>query len=509
MPIAASPSPRRPIAPRALALLLLTTSVGAQETWTPNVPKTWDPTALEDFELPLARPEFSPRHIDPDHYAALPLRTVWRSYPVYHPDHEPEGYRDELRSKDPEPAFEPSDLHDQQDWIAAGRLVFHAPIDFDGPIFGPEQVLDPAWYEQFEVPTTTEGILPFARWVIREKGRLELGNLSCAMCHTRVLDDGTPVEGAQGNLPFEQLFAADIRRAAAPEPILRRVLGTLADVPWNDVQPSAKAPMTDLARQLEAIPPGVQLRQGTTLQAPARTPDLIGIADRRYLDATGFVRHRGIADLMRYAATNQGVDLLARYGDHVPATGTDQPPPPGEGWFTGTRDRYSDDQLYALALYIYSLTPPPNPHSLDDLARRGEQVFERESCTDCHPAPLYTSNQLVRAPGFRPPAEHFERYDVSRRRVDTDPELAMSTRRGTGYYKVPSLRGLWYRSPLGHSGSVKTLEEWFDPRRTDDDYVPSGFVPADPARRPVRGHRFGLDLSSDDKRALIAFLRTL
>lgn len=98
----------------------------------------------------------------------------------------------------------------------------------------------------------------------------------------------------------------------------------------------------------------------------------------------------------------------------------------------GTRDRYADEQLHALALYIYSLTPPPNPHALDDLTRRGEQIFERESCTDCHPAPLYTSNQLVRAPGFRPPAEHFERYDVSRRRVHTDAELAMSTRRGTG-----------------------------------------------------------------------------
>jgi len=38
----------------------------------------------------------------------------------------------------------------------------------------------------------------------------------------------------------------------------------------------------------------------------------------------------------------------------------------------------------------------------------------------------------------------------------------MLTRKGTGYYKVPSLRGLWYRGPYEHDGSVATLEDWFD-----------------------------------------------
>ncbi len=54
----------------------------------------------------------------------------------------------------------------------------------------------------------------------------------------------------------------------------------------------------------------------------------------------------------------------------------------------------------------------------------------------------------------------------------------MNTRRGTGYYKVPSLLGVWYRTPLGHGGWVSSLEEWFDPKRLGDDYVPSGFCPA-------------------------------
>jgi hypothetical protein len=77
--------------------------------------------------------------------------------------------------------------------------------------------------------------------------------------------------------------------------------------------------------------------------------------------------------------------------------------------------------------------------------------------------------------------------------VGTDAELALRTRKGTGYYKVPSLKGLWYRSPIQHQGAVKSLEEWLDPNRL------SG----------VPGHAFGLNLSPNDRRALIAFLRTL
>ena len=77
--------------------------------------------------------------------------------------------------------------------------------------------------------------------------------------------------------------------------------------------------------------------------------------------------------------------------------------------------------------------------------------------------------------------------------VGTDSALALRTRKGTGYYKVPSLRGLWYRGRLQHSGAAGSLEEWFDPGRT--------------ARIP--GHPFGLGLTPADRRSLIAFLRTL
>jgi hypothetical protein len=175
----------------------------------------------------------------------------------------------------------------------------------------------------------------------------------------------------------------------------------------------------------------------------------------------------------------------------------------------GTQERYSDEQLYALGLYVYSLQPPPNPNKSNTVAARGQKVFDREGCAVCHTPPLYTNNELTPAEGFKVPEEHLKKYDVLPISVGTDPDLTMKTRRGTGYYKVPSLRGLWYRGPFEHNGSVATLEDWFDAARVRDDYVPTGFKSYGVKTHAVKGHEFGLDLSADDKKALIAFLKTL
>src|SRR6266511_1954515 len=68
--------------------------------------------------------------------------------------------------------------------------------------------------------------------------------------------------------------------------------------------------------------------------------------------------------------------------------------------------------------------------------------------------------------------------------------------------------------PFEHSGSMATLEDWFDTRRRRKDYVPTGFVGVGVngvvlKNRAVTGHPFGLRLPPADRRALIAFLRTL
>ena len=53
--------------------------------------------------------------------------------------------------------------------------------------------------------------------------------------------------------------------------------------------------------------------------------------------------------------------------------------------------------------------------------------------------------------------------------------VRVKTRRGSGYYKVPSLKNVWMRQVLEHNGSVGSLEEWFDSRRLNEDFVGSGF----------------------------------
>src|SRR5262249_49766711 len=150
----------------------------------------------------------------------------------------------------------------------------------------------------------------------------------------------------------------------------------------------------------EAIPPGVLARHRSSPFSPPHIPDLIGVKDRHYLDASGLQQQHSIVDLMRYAALNQGADDLASYAGFIPGDfqKSDKLPDPD-----GVGGRYSDEQLYALARYIYSLQPPPNPHSFDALAGHGQKVFEREGCATCHTPPLYSNNKLTPAEGFTPP----------------------------------------------------------------------------------------------------------
>jgi hypothetical protein len=246
------------------------------------------------------------------------------------------------------------------------------------------------------------------------------------------------------------------------------------------------------------------VRQRTSYEHPVRTPDLIGVAQRRFLDATGLFEQRELVDLARYAALNQGMDELASYDGFRPAADDFATLPDPKSLV-----RSSDEQLWALALFLESLEPPTNPNPRTAAARRGSVLFESEGCSRCHTPPLYTNDRLVVADGYEPTREELTRLRPVQRGIGTDPGLTLRTRRGTGYYKVPSLLGLWYRGPFLHDGAVATLEDLFDPRRLEPHYVPTGFTGPHGERRSVPGHEFGLDLMSEGRADLIAFLRTL
>jgi hypothetical protein len=486
-------------------------SSGEPPLITKAIPRTWDDEALRSLEIPLAYPAASPNHLDSDFYYKIPSRTIYRSYPVYHPGREPRGYMEWLKRQDPQTAVDFSHLKTNEDWVRAGELVFDAPITFNSQMFiNLEDVRNPAWYQRLGVPVAGDGVVPFVCYVIREKGKVELGSGSCATCHERVLPDGTVVKGAQGNLPYDRAAAYALRRQqqTGPEALqllqeARRERRLAFRVPWLAVDPTAAVEnmsLGDIASLHEAIPPGVAVRVNTSFLFPPQIPSLIGLKDIRFFDHTGLVRHRSVGDVMRYAALVQGA---VRFDEFLGVRSLDPLPDPS------TQIRYSDEQLYALALYLYSLKPPPNPNRFDERATRGKQVFAREGCGTCHAPPLYTNNMLTPAKGFVPPGDSPVRANVLPVCVETDPRLAMTTREATGYYKVPSLRGVWFRGPFGHNGSEATLEDWFDPRRLHDDHVPTGFREPGKSRQATMGHAFGLYLSEADRNALIAFLKTL
>lgn len=468
-------------------------SIGIASSSAQTIPTAWDEAALASMQTPLRDPARTPKPMASGTYNRLPILTIYKTYPVYAPGREPAGYMERLLQAEPEIAFDPARLHTPAEWAKAGEAIFDAPTFFQKPS---QMAAGPQWFPAAGVPVAADGTYPFSRYVIRKKGDVELGGNSCAVCHTRVMPDGTVLKGAQGNFPVERVLSVSLRALAGQgtgdmmvaqflKPLLRSFYAApwIAPDPWKKV---AGMSLEELAAVWSQVPAGVMMRDGSTFDASPQIPDLIGIRDRRYLNHTGTILHRSIGDLMRYAALAQGAEAGSSWGDFRLVE--DLPP---------FAVRYTDEALFALAQYLYSLAPPANPNHADAQSRAGRVVFEREGCGGCHTAPLYTNNRLTPADGFEIPKSGVA--DVMPVRVGTDPELAMLSRRGTGYYKVPSLKGVWYRGPLGHGGTSPTLEDWLDAAR----------LTGGESRKPSPGHEFGLRLTARDKSAMIAFLKTL
>lgn len=124
----------------------------------------------------------------------------------------------------------------------------------------------------------------------------------------------------------------------------------------------------------------------------------------------------------------------------------------------------------ALANYVWSLSDSlPSPPSEQ---AAGADVFAK-NCASCHD-----------------PQNNFTGEPIAIELVGTDPTLGLSSERGTGKYRVPSLRGLGTRTPLLHDASVLSIDALLDPTRTN-------------------GHAFGLDLDDADRAALVAYLKAL
>jgi hypothetical protein len=491
---------------RMLVLLTVVAAALGQTQDSPvQPPRFWNDRELSDWGLPVAGLNVRPGHFSEKEYYAAPDAEWVRTYPVYFPGREPAGYRDSIRQKKAEPLITPG-ARTIAGWISVGRQVFQ---EMDVPLFrstDPQLIATVRSAEAYAKRgghPQKDGTVFGLRWVPTSKG-LALSISDCSGCHTRILPDGTALHGAQFNETGDAVVGELIARAdssffSGDSPAMS--LWRQFAAPWiaGDIHGSIKTMSeSDLAALTGSIPPGAFARFNGSPYYPTKVPDLIGIKDRKYIDHTATHQMRGVADIMRYAALVSCCDS-AEFGPHRLLTDAQRRIP----------YKIPDHQAFALAHYILALEPPKNPNLNDPRVVAGSKVFEREACGNCHTPPLYTNNKLTLARGFTPPGDHPNTADIMPISVGTDPSLALKTRKGTGFYKVPSLKGVWYRGLLSHDGSVASLEDWFDPARLRDDYVPTGFKGYKVMQRAVTGHEFGLDLSVADKAALIAFLRTL
>ncbi len=123
-----------------------------------------------------------------------------------------------------------------------------------------------------------------------------------------------------------------------------------------------------------------------------------------------------------------------------------------------------------LAAFLLGLAPARTVPS----ETRGAAVFAR-TCAGCH-----------RGEATSGPA-------VPLATVGTDPRVGESRERGTGKYRVPSLRAVGDRRRLFASGAIEEVEELL----------------TDTPERATKGHLFGLGLSPEDRAALLEHLRAL
>ncbi|HSO76654.1 MAG TPA: hypothetical protein VLU47_17625, partial [Blastocatellia bacterium] len=92
------------------------------------VPKIWDAKQLATWATPVAGVNTTPNFYTEEEYYAARVDNV-RTYPVYHPDFEPKGYREWMVKQGTQPMIEPAKLETERDWLDAGRRVFEG-LDF-------------------------------------------------------------------------------------------------------------------------------------------------------------------------------------------------------------------------------------------------------------------------------------------------------------------------------------------------------------------------------------------
>ena len=206
-----------------------------------------------------------------------------------------------------------------------------------------------------------------------------------------------------------------------------------------------------------------------------------------------------------------------------------------------TKDSINIQGLERVEKFIRAKAPPPYPFAINrEKAELGKQVFIQQQCNTCHaPDGNRTGTVIpVSEPGLdtdrhrldmwtREAADKYNNFAVGYPWVFHDLRKVVPE----GYQSL-LLDGLWLRAPYLHNGSVPSLTALLTapgarPKkfiRGYDVYDPTnvGFVSDGPEAKRVgveynteepgnsnQGHTYGTDLSEDQKRDLIKYLKSL
>jgi hypothetical protein len=186
--------------------------------------------------------------------------------------------------------------------------------------------------------------------------------------------------------------------------------------------------------------------------------------------------------------------------------------------------------------WLRTLPPAHYPYDINRaLADEGRPIYDQQ-CARCHTVGGARTGSVIPIDEIGTDRHRLDMWTPAspvayNAFADKYPWDFSGFRKTNGYVAVP-LDGVWLRAPYLHNGSVPTLEELFeapDKRRTTfyrgyDVYDPEhvGFVSdGDAARRmgwqydthqpgnSNAGHLYGIELSPNQKKALIEYLKTL
>ncbi len=205
----------------------------------------------------------------------------------------------------------------------------------------------------------------------------------------------------------------------------------------------------------------------------------------------------------------------------------------------GARPRSLDlDYMDRLIRYLEELPPPDFPYPVDTgLAREGRDVFQAH-CAECHSIGEGRQGVIVQQGEVGTDPHRIGMWThgaaAAYNRAFAPYEFDFDEFQNVEGYVAVELDGLWIRAPYLHNGSVPTLVDLLE-HPTDrptsffrgyDVYDPDrmGFV-SDLAEDPATGrrhflfdttlpgnsnagHLYGVDLSDEQKRALLEYLKT-